>query len=77
MEVVNHGDPPIQNCSADLQTQLGDVLQTLAAVQVVSSSLNHIWVEAEFPLPDFCQDYPGIFHSMKKSHLFYLQLHIL
>lgn len=49
MEAVNPGEFQIKNCSADGQTQPGDVLQTLVAVLVVLSSLNHFWVVAEFP----------------------------
>jgi hypothetical protein len=77
MEAVNHSDLLIQSCPADLPTQLGDVLQTLVVVLVVSSSLNHFWVEDEFLLPGSCQDYPGIYHSMKRFHLSYLQLDTL
>jgi hypothetical protein len=50
MEAVNLGEFQIRNCSADVQTQPGDVLQTLVVVLVVLSSLNHFWVVAEFPL---------------------------
>jgi hypothetical protein len=41
MEVVNPGELQIKYCSGDVQMRLGDVLQTLVVVQVVSESPNH------------------------------------
>jgi len=74
MEAVNPGEFQIKNCYTGVQMQPEDVLQTLVVVLVVSSSLNHLWVVDEFPLQCSSQDYPGIFHSMRRFHLSYLQL---